>query len=60
LVNRSPGHHVDAGSLAVILVLRSAIRWLRLYCEQSLQRMYLSSSWIGVAFGRRTMSRATV
>ena len=26
-------------------------------CEQSLQRMYLSSSWTGVAFGRRTMSK---
>ena len=28
---RSPGHHVDGGSLAVILVVRSATRWLRLY-----------------------------
>jgi hypothetical protein len=28
---RSPGHHVDGGSLAVILVGRSATRWLRLY-----------------------------
>jgi hypothetical protein len=26
---RSPGHHVD-GSLAEILAVRSAIRWLRL------------------------------
>jgi hypothetical protein len=29
-VHRSPGHHVDGGSLAVIFVARSAIRWLRL------------------------------
>ena len=28
---RSPGHHVDGGSLAEILVGRSATRWLRLY-----------------------------
>jgi hypothetical protein len=28
---RSPGHHVDGGSLAEIFVDRSAIRWLRLY-----------------------------
>ena len=28
---RSPGHHVDGGSLAVILPTRSATRWLRLY-----------------------------
>ena len=29
--HRSPGHHVEGGSLAVILVVRSATRWLRLY-----------------------------
>ena len=62
---RSPGHHVDGGSLAEILVVRSATRWLRLYgqprnAEQSLQRMYRSNSWIGVVFGRQTMSRTTV
>ena len=28
--HRSPGHHVDGGSLADIFVARSAIRWLRL------------------------------
>jgi len=28
-------------------------------CEQSLQRLQRSSSWTGVAFRRRTMSRAT-
>ena len=28
---RSPRHHVEGGSLAVILVARSATRWLRLY-----------------------------
>ena len=27
----SPGHHVEGGSLAEILVARSATRWLRLY-----------------------------
>ena len=27
---RSPGHHLEGGSLAVILVVRSATRWLRL------------------------------
>jgi hypothetical protein len=30
LLYRSPGHHVEGGSLAVILVARSATRWLRL------------------------------
>ena len=30
-MHRSPGHQVDGGSLAVILVVRSATRWLRLY-----------------------------
>jgi antirestriction protein ArdC len=29
-VHRSPGHHVDGGSLAEILVARNATRWLRL------------------------------
>ena len=29
--HRSPGHHVDGGSLAEILVVRSATKWLRLY-----------------------------
>jgi hypothetical protein len=29
-IHRSPGHHVDGGSLAEILVGRSATRWLRL------------------------------
>jgi hypothetical protein len=29
--HRSPGHQYDAGSPAVILVLRSATKWLRLY-----------------------------
>ena len=29
-VYRSPGHHVDGGSRAEILVGRSATRWLRL------------------------------
>ena len=28
---RSPGHHVEGGSAVVILVRRSATRWLRLY-----------------------------
>ena len=28
---RSPGHHVEAGSLAEIFVGRSAMRWPRLY-----------------------------
>ena len=28
--HRSPGHHVDGGSLADIFVVRSATRWLRL------------------------------
>jgi hypothetical protein len=28
---RSPGHHVDGGSLAEIFVCRGATRWLRLY-----------------------------
>jgi hypothetical protein len=28
---RSPGHHVEAGSLADIVVARRATRWLRLY-----------------------------
>jgi hypothetical protein len=50
---RSPGHHVVGGLNADIFVDLSAIRWLRLngrpLCrEQSLQRMYRSSSWIGV------------
>ena len=41
--------HVQGGSLAVILVARSATRWLRLKAwrrtsEQSLRRMYLSNS----------------
>ena len=31
VVHRSPGHHVDGGSLAEIFVVRSATRWLRLY-----------------------------
>jgi hypothetical protein len=31
VLHRSPGHHVEGGSLAVILVARNAIRWLRLY-----------------------------
>ena len=30
ITHRSPGHHVEGGSLAVILVARSATRWLRL------------------------------
>ena len=30
-VHRSPGHHVDGGSLAEILVVRSTIKWLRFY-----------------------------
>ncbi len=42
-LHRSPGHHVDGGSLAEILVSRSATRWLRLRkartSEQSLHRM---------------------
>jgi len=59
--HRSSRHHVDGGSLAEIFVARSATRWLRLYGrpwrrEHSLQRMYRSSSWMGVVFGRRTMS----
>jgi hypothetical protein len=29
LVHRSPGHHIEGGSSAVILVVRSATRWLR-------------------------------
>jgi len=62
---RSPGHHVVGGLNADIFVDLSATRWLRLngrrFCrEQSLQRMYRSSSWIGVDFGRRTMLSATV
>jgi hypothetical protein len=41
---RSPGQHVEGGSLAEILLVRSATMWLRLYgyprgAEQSLQRM---------------------
>ena len=30
-IHLSPGHHVEGGMLAVILVERSATRWLRLY-----------------------------
>jgi ABC transporter substrate binding protein len=30
-LHRSPGHHVDGGSLVEIFVVRSATRWLRLY-----------------------------
>ena len=30
-VHRSPGHRVDGGSLAEILVVRSTIKWLRFY-----------------------------
>jgi hypothetical protein len=30
-IHRSPGHHVDGGSLADIFVGRKATRWLRLY-----------------------------
>ena len=46
---RSPGHQCDGGLLAVIFVVRSAIRWLCLYgylrtCEQSLQRIYHGSA----------------
>jgi hypothetical protein len=49
---RLPGHHTGGGSNADILVERSATRWLRLnglpFCrEQSLHRIYRSSSWIG-------------
>src|ERR1700732_1371895 len=29
--HRSPGHQIDAGSLAEIFVVRRATRWLRLY-----------------------------
>jgi hypothetical protein len=39
----------------VIFVALSATKWLRT-AEQSLQRMYLSSSWIGVVLGLRTIS----
>jgi hypothetical protein len=31
MFHRSPGHHVDGGSLAEILVRLSATRWLGLY-----------------------------
>jgi hypothetical protein len=42
--HRSPGHQVEAESLAEILVGRNVTKWLRLYGrpwsrEQSLQRM---------------------
>jgi hypothetical protein len=62
---RPPGHHIVGGLNVEIFVDLSATRWLRLngrpLCrEQSLQRMYRSSSWIGVVFGRRTILSATV
>jgi hypothetical protein len=30
-LHRSPGHHIDGGSLTEIFVGRKATRWLRLY-----------------------------
>jgi len=63
--HRSPGHHVEADhspkSCSVAAQPDGSA------CRDSLEpvsspcsAMYRSSSWIGVVFGRRTMSRATV
>jgi len=42
--HRSPGHHVDSGSLADIFVGRSATKWLRLANQCSREPIYRSTN----------------
>jgi len=55
--HRSPGHHVDSGSLADIFVGRSATKWLRLANQCSREPIYRITSDGGLRVTARSSTR---